>query len=219
MSRITQMAGKPLCTLFSLVLLSMPSAAIADDYPPKKILEFVAGVGLTVGGDKIADVDVETYDGDTRSAEVHAGNLFHLYGGVNVLIPDSDFSVQTTIGWHSDGIFTTDDGSIEFTRYPLELIPFYSFNKFRVGFGLTYHLSPKLNGNSDAGLGDREYEDALGTALAIEYRISSIFSLGLRYTNIEYELDKHDAHWSEIEIKKSEEIDGSNIGIYSTFLF
>jgi len=209
-------AGTPFLKVAAICSVIAPTTVLADesnssyDYqPPQKTVQFVLGAGITTGGDKILDVDLYDEDGDSSSADLYAGAFIHIYGGLNFLIPNSDFSVQSTIGWFGDTI-TAENGSVSFTRIPLEVIPYYNVNNIRIGFGLTYHLNPELDGSDAAGPNaDLDFDDALGTVLSIEYKFGNGFAAGLRHTSIEYELSDFDAT----------SLDGSNIGLYGTFLF
>jgi hypothetical protein len=219
------MAGTPFLakSIATLLITAMPTLALADlttEAPiPQKKIDFVVGGGLTFGGDEIADVRVIDYDDDDSSEDVSAGALIHIYTGINAYIPDSDFSVQTTIGYHVDGIFASN-GSVAFTRYPLELIPYYNFNRIRIGLGLSYHINPEFSGDSDAGLGDREYDNALGLVASVEVKLGSHFAVGLHYTDIDYDLSKIEiVSGDNFNEQKDSNIDGSNVGIYGTYLF
>mgnify|MGYP002700549419 CR=1 FL=1 len=219
------MAGTPLFAkhLAALLIAATPSLALADlptEAPaPQKKIDFLVGTGITFGGDDIADVRVIDYDDDESSQDVSAGALLHLYTGINAYIPNSDFSVQTTIGYHVDGIFASN-GSVEFTRYPLELIPYYNFDRIRIGLGLSYHLNPEFSGDNDARLGDREYDNALGLVASVEVKLGSSFALGLHYTDIDYDLSKIErVNGDNFNEEKDSNVDGSNVGIYGTFLF
>ena len=213
MSLRTLMAGTPLLKLAAISSLLIPTAASAEsdtayDYqPPQKAVQFALGAGITTGGDKILDVDLIDEDGDSSSSDLYAGAFVHLYAGLNFIIPNSDFSVQPTIGWFSDTV-SAENGSVSFTRFPLEIIPYYNFDKIRIGFGLTYHQNPELDA-SDAGGYDIDFDDALGTVLSAEYKFSTGFAAGLRHTSIEYEASENTNYTK----------DGSNIGLYGTFLF
>jgi hypothetical protein len=58
--------------------------------------------------------------------------------------------------------------------------------QFRVGGGLTYHVSPKLSGSGVAGGVNVKVDDALGVVLQGDWLITQRVSLGLRYTNLSY---------------------------------
>jgi len=58
--------------------------------------------------------------------------------------------------------------------------------KFRVGGGLTYHLSPKLKASGAAGNFNVNVDDAVGVVLQADYFLTQKFTLGGRYTILEY---------------------------------
>ncbi len=122
-------------------------------------INWLISLGVTFGGDELAEVLV-THDGDTDAEDIHAGELFYISGGAIFPIANTDFSLQTTIGWHTDSIIASN-GDVGFDRFPLEVISFYNFKQHRLGAGLTYNLSPELD-LDDAGGSNIEFKNALG---------------------------------------------------------
>ena len=76
----------------------------------------LVGGGFTFGGEDLVTV---TYD-DGHTQDVRSGGLVTFYGGVEYRF-DSIFSLQTTIGYHIDSV-SAENGSVRFSRYPLELL-------------------------------------------------------------------------------------------------
>lgn len=112
--------------------------------------------------------------------------------------------MRFTLGYLTDSV-DASNGSVSFSRIPLELMGIHTTGPHTLGMGLTYHLSPELD-LSDAGLGSYEADDALGLALMYEYTFESNFSVGVRYTNISYDFGGGD-------------IDGNNLGILMEMKF
>src|SRR5262245_28206956 len=77
----------------------------------------VLGLGLTGGGDTLATV-VYT-DGSTDS--IKAGGLVHVFGGAEFSL-GSAVTMQATIGYHVDETSGASNGSLRFSRYPVELL-------------------------------------------------------------------------------------------------
>jgi len=67
------------------------------------------------------------------------------------------------------------------------VLVFYRLPQFRVGGGLTYHLSPKLSGSGPAGNINTKFDDSAGFVLQADYLLQKI-TVGLRYTSLEYKL-------------------------------
>ena len=63
---------------------------------------------------------------------------------------------------------------------------FYRFPQFRVGGGLTYHLSPKLSGSGVVS-GSAKFDDSAGFVLQADYLLQKI-TVGLRYTSLDYKV-------------------------------
>ena len=183
--------------LFLAFLTLFPGVSWAE-----RPVKFDVGLGLTFGGDELAYATFT--DGNTE--KVKAGELLHIYGGLLFNMPDSPFSTRLAIGYHFDSI-TADNGKIEFTRMPLELVPYYNFNNNnRIGVGLSYHLDPKLS--SDV-LPDVTFDDALGFLVEYGFGFSNSAWISLRYVNIDYDPATIDGY--SINGKS---MDGSHFGIY-----
>lgn len=173
------------------------SSLLAD-----KSINYIVGMALTEGGDKLAKVYLEYEDGDVGSENIKAGGSLYFYGGMQFNTPA--FPLRLTLGYFIDSV-NADNGSVSFSRMPLELLGLYSNGPHAIGLGPTYHLSPELD-LADAGLGTLEVDDALGLVLMYEYTFDDIYAVGVRYTNISYDFD-------------GEDLDGSNLGLVAEMKF
>lgn len=154
------------------LLLALSAAPSYADLRP------VIVAGLEFGGEKIAST--------TSGESFHANELFSLGGGASYLTDAKNIEVQVTLAWKY-GNLNASDGSIKFTRYPLDALVFYRMNKFRFGGGLTYHLNPKLSADGVAApLDGFKFDNALGLVLQADYLLTEQASIGLRYTNLSY---------------------------------
>jgi hypothetical protein len=178
-------------------------------------IKWLIGFGLTYGGEKLAEVEVE-YDGDTDDQDLRGGDLITVATGMVVYLPRPEWSIQTTIGYHFDEV-SADNGEIRFDRYPLELIPFYNFRKHRIGAGLSYHLSPKLN-LKEIGGPKVKFDDALGWLVEYDYSFSGWenggFVLGMRYLWINYDIGKVNGTPAS-----GGNVDGNHVGVHVDFMF
>lgn len=204
-------------TAVAIFLLGMANvvAVVADEQENGLRMDWFVGFGLTNGGDELAEAEV-SYNGDSHDEDLRAGELITFTGGIVVYFPLSAWSLQTSIGYHSDSVGDYDD-DITFDRYPLELIPFYNFGNHRIGAGLSYHLSPELDLKEIYGP-KVEFDDALGWLVEYDYSFSGWgsggFVLGVRYMWINYEVDEvNGIHTSGIEF------DGNHAGIHVNYMF
>jgi hypothetical protein len=161
-----------------------------------KPVELILGFALSAGGDDLAKIDLVDGSGHTRSENIEAGGLWYIYGGVQFDTPF--FPLRLTLGYFEDGV-DASNGSVSFSRVPLELLGVFSSGPHSFGVGPTLHLSPELD-MKDVGLGSYEADDALGLVLMYEYTFENNFALGARYTNISYDFGGDD-------------VDGSNLGL------
>jgi hypothetical protein len=195
------------CTLITL-LCGLSSISCADDTISTDTdntglaAEYILGLAMTAGGDELADVQLVDDDGDNSSDNIKAGGFLYFYGGIQFETPA--FPLRFTLGHFSDSI-DASNGSVSFSRIPLELLGLHTTGPHTVGIGPTYHLSPELD-LKDAGYGSYEADNTLGLVLMYEYTFESNLALGVRYTNISYDFNGTD-------------IDGNNFGILMEMKF
>lgn len=79
-------------------------------------LRFYGGMGLTLGGDKIASV---TYTNGSES-DINAGHGVQPSGGIDYRWSET-FSMQMSIGYNVSGAFA-DNGDVSFSRWPIEVL-------------------------------------------------------------------------------------------------
>jgi len=198
-----------------LLAVATPVSASADDAGSGWRMQWLVGFGLTYGGDKLAEVELED-DGDRHDEDLRGGDLITLAAGIVLYLPLPAWSIQTTIGYHFDEI-SADNGDIRFDRYPLEFIPFYNVGKHRLGAGLSYHLSPTLDLKELDGP-KVEFDDALGWLVEYDYSFSGWenggFVVGMRYLWIDYRVDKVDGTPGS-----GGDVDGNHVGVHVDFLF
>jgi hypothetical protein len=137
--------------------------------------------GYEAGGDRI--VEVTFTNGDTAS--IHAGDGLYLAGGAVFEQVYPNIDVETSIGIKYDSI-DASNGSITWTRYPVEVLGFYGFPRFRLGGGFTYQFSSTIHGSGVVGGLDTNIDNALGVILEADWMITRKISLGGRYTRIDY---------------------------------
>ena len=163
----------------------------------------VLQLGVDVGGDEM--VRANFTDGETRS--IDAGEFLHVDVGFSVLSHPTDsarpaWESQLTIGWKNDAI-QAENGSLDWTRYPVDFIQLYRVDGWRFGAGLTWHLNPTLEG-SGVVRGKASFDDAMGFLLEADYLMGPNHEvyMGGRLTLIEYDI----AQGSD------ESVDGDSVG-------
>ena len=161
-----------------------------------KSFYWTISLGLDFGGDTLVTM-IYT---DGHDSDIKAGELFHFNAGVIIPNGTTDFETQFTIGWKFDKS-SAENGDVSFDRFPVEILEFYKLRRFRFGGGITYHINPSLDGDGFASGIEAEFDDALGFVLQVDYMFRQ-FSVGLRYTDIEYEVKDSGV-----------DVDGNSIGI------
>ena len=183
----------------ALALVSL--TAIADDGRP---LHFVLGTGLTFGGEKLANV---TYtNGDTQ--DIRSGGLYAFYGGIDVRATPL-MSFQATVGYHSDNTAAASNGSVRFSRVPIEVLGYFHVNdRIRLGGGVRLVNNPQLRGDGVASNVHTDFDNTTGIILEGEYRFVSFFGLKLRAVSESYQ-----------PTGGGPKANGDHVGFYANFYF
>jgi len=163
----------PALTLVAAAVVPVASHAV-DVRPMLK-------AGFDFGGDKL--ITVIFADGSTKSINANEGLYFG--GGVSILSDSKDIETEVSLSYKTTGI-NASNGSVDWTRFPLEVLVFYRLPQFRLGGGLTYHLSPKLSGSGVTSV-NLTFDNSAGFVLQADYLLQKI-TVGLRYTSLEYKL-------------------------------
>lgn len=143
-----------------------------------KPLRFVAGAGVTYGGERI--VTARYTNG--QEMDIDGGGSVALLVGLDYRI-NPQFSAQGTVGYHVDNAAGTN-GDIRFERVPFELLGYYHVNdKVRVGGGLRYVTATSLRTNGVADIGNYKFKDTTSPVAEIEYLYSPQLGFKLRYVN------------------------------------
>jgi hypothetical protein len=165
---------KKVLALLVTVAAALPLAAEAMEVHP------VIVAGADFGGDKI--VTVTFTNGDTSS--IKAGDGLYLGLGASVLNDDRRIEFLGTINYKYTSI-SADNGDVTWTRVPLDALGFYRWEKFRLGAGVTYHMSPKIHGSGAASSLNVTVDNALGEVVQGDLLLGKV-NIGLRYTHITY---------------------------------
>ncbi|PCI43222.1 MAG: hypothetical protein COB51_11815 [Moraxellaceae bacterium] len=158
--------------------------------------------GLTLGGDEIITVEYEEGDDGT----IEGGGFFLFGGGVKYRLENSPLEVQATLGYHFDSE-NAENGDIEFTRFPIDVLGFYNTGNHRVGAGITYHLNPEFSIDIDSEFNDSiAFDNAVGFVTEYNYLFENNIAVGVRYTSIEYSPETFDG-----------DLDGSYVGVTASY--
>jgi len=175
---------------FCLIALCCVNPICAEEeVPSEKNAKFILQCGMETGGDKM--VTVYFVGGD--SADIKAGDFLNLsLGAAFKTMPEQNDSLETqlTVGYKFKGS-KAENGEVKFSRFPVELLQFYSQNRWRVGGGLTHHINPKLTGSGVMRGLDVSFDDATGLIMQAGYVIDQM-TLDLRYTAMNYSVGSID---------------------------
>src|SRR6185312_10094862 len=160
---------------FALTLCLVSPAVLADDddWQPGTVHPAL-DLGIAFGGDRLA---TRNYIIGGHST-VYAGKGLYLGLGLLDNFDASPWSFKAAVGQQT-GFSTGISTSINFTRYPVDLLLMHTSGRQHFGFGLTYQANPKFNPND--GTPDVAFHDAVGPTLEYQYRF-----IGVRYTYARY---------------------------------
>jgi hypothetical protein len=160
--------------LIGLLTLFAAQAASAADFRP------LLKSGIDFGGDKM--LTVVFTNGDTQ--DIRANDGFYLGGGLAIIDRNMEYHVTAAFKF---AIIDADNGDVEWTRFPIEALAFYRFERARIGGGLTYHVNPKIETSGAIGNPDVTFKNALGAVLQADWLITDKIALGGRYTMLDYD--------------------------------
>lgn len=192
----------------SVLACQMVHAEMPEVEPARKPFQFLMGAGLTFGGDNLLDVEYENGISD----ELEMGGLMDIKAGLRFQPADSPLVLQSTFGYHFDRV-SADNGDADLTRTPFELLGFYKFERHMFGGGVTHHMNVKAKADINIEFQpplkfDYDMDDATGYVLEYGFEASPLFTIAVRFVNLEYE--------SEHLI---EPLDATHGGIYGYFHF
>lgn len=183
--------------IFTALLLGSLSLTQAAGIKP------IIQLAIDSGGDELVTIEHD-YSSDVH---IDAGDGFSIEAGMALEIAPN-FENQLLIGYK----FKDDDaynGDISWDSIPLTALGFFKVQNWKFGGGLTYHISPELDGRFDNDEINYEFENALGLVAQVQYEAFNAFAIGIRATFIEYER-KHD---------HTQTASGNSLGIVGTFKF
>lgn len=187
-------------SIFTLIaMLSIAGAASAQTTTKtENKLRWLAGMSLTVGGDKLATVRYT----DGTSETDRAGELIQFTGGAEYQVTP-EFAVQASLNFHAAGIGAKNGGT-KFYRYPVEAFGYYAINKeWRIGAGVRYVPGTSYSGSGAAsGIGKINFDSTVSGILEVEYLTSPRGSVKLRYVKESFTLTD-----------SKTKVDGSHLGI------
>jgi hypothetical protein len=161
-------------------------------------------MAVDVGGDTI--VDLIYTNGDTTTLK--GGQLVTFSGGLVYRPQGKDFMLEATLGYKFDKA-NGSNGTVEFTRFPLDVIASYPAGSHRVGGGLTFHMNPKYRCDVSGVCADNiQFSNAMGLVLQYGYNFGTGFDVGARVTSIKYKPQGG-----------GPELDGSGVGFFFGFVF
>lgn len=190
------------CITAILLIAANPATAQTPTTQKNATTYGLLKAAATFGGDDLIDVQFRNAPDET----IEAGGLLLLGLGFAVEPGTSGVGFQASINYHFDSV-DASNGDASFERWPVEMLLFFG-SQHRIGFGISLHLSPTLEADFETADGKVKFDNALGTVIEYNYKLSPNALIGLRHTNIDYDVKNSNTS-----------VDGSHSGITFSFLF
>jgi len=193
---------KKIALVIAVALASLNSAQ-AQSQEPANPMRFFVGMGLTHGGDKLADVQYT----DGTNVSITTGDLVAFNAGIDYQVTP-EFSFQGSIGYHGDNA-SAENGSMRFQRYPVELLAYYQVApQWRVGGGVRYVTGAKFTSSGAAYVGNYSFKGNVGAIIEGEYLVGNHWGFKLRYVSEKV-----------TEKISGTKLDANHVGVYGNYYF
>jgi hypothetical protein len=165
-----------------LLIATLVCAGAAGAQAQERTVRGVLGLGLTGGGDTLATV-VYT-DGSTDN--IKGGGLVHVFGGAEFRL-GSAVTMQATVGYHVDETNGNSDGSLRFSRYPIELLAHYHVApNFKLGGGARFVNNAKIDSRGVLSGARFDFDSTVGAVVEGEWMVTPAIGLKVRYVSEKY---------------------------------
>lgn len=170
--------------LASVTCFVVAASASAQTSVESKPFRFVASIGLAGGGDKVATAHYT----DGTSVNVPAGTGVIFAGGLEFAVNDT-LSIQSTLGYHGRFTPAVSNGSVSFSRFPIELLGHYkSSEQWRFGGGIRFINNPKVEASGVASNLSKDFENSVAAVIEAEYLFNANSGVKMRVANDSYKL-------------------------------
>ena len=166
---------------------------------------FYFELGFEDGGETLASASTSNgFLGDYERDLDLAGGIKLAMGIYNILGESENRSLSFAVGYLSDSI-DASNGDADYETITFDAVYSFHFEAHRFGLGALYHIDPEFEQNIDGQPGIKaEFDDALGVVVQYSYAVSPTFQAGLRYTEMDYEINDF-------------ELDASSFGMFLAF--
>jgi hypothetical protein len=165
------------------------------------------GLGITGGGDTLANVQYE----DDDNYKLHAGGLVAFTTGLELQFTPL-VSAQMLVSYHVDRS-SASNGNVRFERTPVEALGHFRLNDwFRLGGGARYTPNAKVRA-SGAGTQfalNEDFKPTWGSVIEGEFSPTNSIGIKLRYVSEKFKSKTYPV---------LEDVDGSHVGVYFLYYF
>ena len=191
--------------LLGFLVHSLPAAAEID-FGIDLNSRFYITAGYSLGGEDLEEFEFD--DGD--SDEVTTGDGFHIGAG-GYLAFSPHFQLQSGFSYFLDQT-SANNADMSVTRFTYELMPFFVYQKHRLGGGLIVHFAPEFEREINDETLTLEFETAAGFQVEYGYEINREYMFGLKLANINYTLE--DASLNQLPAGEDDQFDAYYVGAF-----
>ncbi|UCH40373.1 MAG: hypothetical protein JSU67_01320 [Gammaproteobacteria bacterium] len=147
-------------------------------------------LGIEGGGDTLISAEADDDYYYSYDQDLNVGGGFKLAIGMhNIFGENNNRSLSLSLGYLFDSI-EASNGDADYDTTTFDAIYAFHFGSHRLGIGATYHIGPEYKEDVDGYPSVRvEFDDAPGLIVQYSYAYTTAFQFGLRYTEMDYEVD------------------------------
>lgn len=177
---------------------------VAGSLPGTAQSEIYLEIGLEGGGETFVTA-TRSNDDFSFDQDLNIGGGVKIAAGIHKIVGENDGgSVSLALGYLWDSI-DADNGDADFSTITLDAIYNLRLNRHRLGIGASYHIGPEYQDDLDGfAKTNIDFDDSLGLILQYSYEITPGFYLGLRHTEMDYEVHGNS-------------VDASSIGLFLAY--
>lgn len=214
-----------LFSCLSLIAFSL-QAAHADDfdsspwydtepYPDSSRPGFhaVERLGVTFGGDAVSRITFP----NGAIQDISAGGLFQIGLGVLYQAQAIPVSAALTLNYHYNADYNNNDNAA-FRRNPVEALFFFNGpGNFRIGGGMRYVYSARVNSTLNGVTEKITFKNARGSIVEIGYQVRPYGWVNLRYVRETYRVASYSTTGTSPALAEGTSYNGSHVGLFISY--
>lgn len=176
-------------------------------------LHAVERLGATFGGNAVSKI---TYPNGAIQ-EISAGGLYQIGLGVLYQAEVIPVSVALTLNYHYNADYNNNDNAA-FRRNPVEALFYFNGpGNFRIGGGMRYVYSARVNSTLNGVTEKITYKNTRGSIVEIGYQVRPYGWVNLRYVRETYRVATYTTSGTSPALAEDTPYNGSHVGLFISY--